>query len=494
VDAVLPTTSTTSDDPIDLAAQRARVRARVVVVGIVGMHHPHNDYYRKELELRLSRSYGPGRYDTNYEERGIDYPIGYVRWTEQRNMAAFLDLLSNGSVQIGRLITHRFRFDQAVEAYQVVSAAETSRAIGVVFDYGVSAPPAPPARTEHAPWVPPRVGSTQKVRIGVIGAGSFARSTLLPVLRGAPDVELVAVATATPLSARYTAERFGFRYHTCDHAAILDDPGIDAVIVATRHNLHAELACAALDHGKAVFVEKPLALSVEELRRVVDVKRRTGGRLLVGFNRRFSDMAVNAREFLAASAAPKMMLYRVNAGYLPADHWYHDPEQGGGRLLGEACHFLDFFHFLAGAPPVRVQGSAMDNAGRYVDDNFALTVEFADGSVGALTYTACGDRSLPKERVEVFSGEATAILDDFRVLTLSRAGKSHRRRTRFGQDKGHAAELRAFLSHVDISSPEVVPFDELVASSLATLAAHRAMQTRAIVPIDPTALEAPGER
>ncbi len=431
-DAVLITAATTSSDPIQLAPRLARDRATVVALGMVGMDVPRNAYYEKELQLRQSRSYGPGRYDRTYEEEGVDYPLGYVRWTEQRNMQAFLDLVAAGKVQPSALVTHRLPIEQAEHAYRIVTGEVKEPYLGILLQYpDQDSPPITRVAVAH----PPVPLTSDTVKLGVVGAGSFARSVLLPRMRGL-DVELRGVATATGSSAQQTAVRFGFAFATTNWQQVLDD--CDAVVVATRHNLHATIATAALRAGKAVFLEKPMALDEHDLEVLLEAWRNSGRVLQVGFNRRF---APGYRWLKGSFDGPLVMSYRVNAGAVAPGSWVLDPELGGGRVIGEVCHMVDLLFDLAGARLVSVHAQP-GSAG----DDVVLTLAFEDGSVGTIVYASGGDRTLPKERLEVFGSGRAGILDDFLRAQLFAGGRKTSYGGRFGsQDKGHAAELQAFV-------------------------------------------------
>ena len=483
MDSVLVCAATRSNDAVNLAARLARDRGRVVIVGIVGMDIHHEAFYEKELDLRMSRSYGPGRYDPVYEEEGVDYPAGYVRWTERRNMEAVLDLMAAGRLKLAPLITHRFPFAQAAQAYELIAGPGAASVLGVVFEYD-RAGAAPAARVEF----PSGRADQRPVNLGVIGAGNFAKTMLLPHLKERSNVSLRGVATATALSAQDTAGRFGFAFAATDAREVLEDAATNAVLIATRHNLHAPLAAQALRAGKAVFVEKPLALNEVELADVMDAYRHAPRPfLMVGFNRRFAPLVTQARGLLPKHG-PYTIHCRVNAGFTPLDSWYQDPIQGGGRLLGEGCHFIDLLLHLTGARPLRVSAAAMDDAGVYRGDNVAVTVSFADGSVGTLLYVACGDPAQSKERLEIFSGGAMAVLDDYRSLQFSHGGKSKTLRSRLNQDKGHAAEMAALVAALATGGPAPIPAEELFLSTLATLCAARSLREQRPVEVDLSAL------
>lgn len=472
LDAVLVTAATPSSDPVQLAISLCRDRATLVVVGIVGIDIPFEKAVRKELQVRLSRSYGPGRYDPAYETHGVDYPIGYVRWTEQRNMESFLALVAQGALQLEPIISDRVPLENAPEAYAKVKDRGSAHVLGVVFEY-----PSEPREAERV--ITRRTSASaavDRVRIGVIGAGNFARGTLLPVLKTISGVELRGVANATGLSARFAADRFDFGYCATDPLQVLDDADVDLVIIATRHDSHASLAIEAMRRGKAVFVEKPLALTSDELRGVVDAQRETGGRLMVGFNRRFARATTEIVDLVRARRQPMIINYRVNAGFLAAEHWLHDPRIGGGRIAGEACHFIDWMRAVVGAPIRTVSAVAMANDGAYRDDNVIAQFAFDDGSIGTLTYCANGNSGRAKEFAEVFCGGSMAVLDDYRSVTTylndrRRVAKSAK------QDKGHAAELRLLIDAVRSGAALPIPFEESVEATDATLAVIESMRS-----------------
>ena len=461
LDSVLVCAAATSSDPVRLASELARDRGRVVIVGDVPIEADRALFYEKELELRLSRSYGPGRYDRDYEERGRDLPPAYVRWTEQRNMQAFLDLVASGAVDPSPLTTHRFPVEQAERAYALLTDDRgEERPFGILLEYAYEERPAAP--TPHSA----RRSGAGTARIGLIGAGSFARATLLPALRDA-GAELAAVASGGGLTATDVATRFGFERAGDSADEILADDSIDAVVIATRHASHAQLTASALRTGKAVFVEKPLAIDRDGLAEVEEALA-PDSLLMVGFNRRFAPLAVQLRNELEAVASPTL-LARVNAGPLPADHWAHDPEDGGGRLIGEGCHFVDLLSYLSGGPTVVVHALAVPHPQRPLEcsDEVVATLRFGNGGVGTLVYTGGGDPRLPKERIEAFGGGLAAVLDDFRRLELSRGGK--RRVTKQRQDKGHKAELARFLAAVrgEAEAPAVSTYLDSTRATLA---------------------------
>ena len=467
-DAVIITAATRSSAPIEAAGRLVRDQGRVVVVGNVGMNVPRDIFYEKEAEVLVSRSYGPGRYDRNYEERGIDYPI-YVRWTERRNMEAFLELVRQKRIDLDPLITHTFALDDAPEAYNLINTGK-ERYIGVLLQYSPNGTGASGTVT-HLPGSGKRKRSAGIRTIGCIGAGVHALSSLYPHLPGLP-VNLAGLATATGLSAHSVAKKYGFSYCTTDYQKILDDPDVDAVMIATRNDLHAPMAIDALHAGKDVFVEKPLATDIDELRKVVEAWNESGQRLMVGFNRRHSPLARRMKEFFGNRSTPVVLHYRVNAGQIPPEHWVHDDEQGGGMLISECCHFIDFMQFITGARPIQVYARAIEPTGTLQKyDNFQATLTFDDGSLGTVTYTTLGDPSYPKETVEVFCDNAVGRITDFRDLELRRGGKASRERRWLAQDKGFAGELLAF------AKGEVPDFAGSVSTTLATFLAWESIDT-----------------
>jgi predicted dehydrogenase/threonine dehydrogenase-like Zn-dependent dehydrogenase len=499
VDAVLITAETPSSEPVNLAAELARDRAVVVAVGTVGMDLQRKLYYEKELDFRISRSYGPGRYDAAYEQKGRDYPIGHVRWTETRNLEAFLQFIAEGKLNLQSLITHRFPIEQATRAYDLITgnASEPFLATLITYAAAESAPPVEgraslrqaqgrlsPVQAEQSSAPPfskrillskPASGS---IGLGVLGAGNFAQSMLLPALKAMSNVALIGVCNATGPRSRSAAEKFGFSYCSNSEAELLQDSKINAVLIATRHHLHARQALRALRAGKSVFCEKPLCLTEAELAALVCASAAENAPLLmVGFNRRFAPMAVQMKNFLDEIHEPLAIHYRVNAGYIPRDHWVNDPEQGGGRILGEVCHFVDFLCFLADACPTEVQARTVGNPGQYSMDNVVASLKFANGSLGTISYLANGDKSASKERIEVFGGGAVAILEDFRRLELVRNGRKQITRSRWAQDKGHQAEMRIFVDALQCKTPPPIPLEQIVGSTLATLRLQNSCQT-----------------
>ena len=478
-DAVVIAASTPSSGPLEQAGEISRLRGRVVVVGLVGMEVPRSLYYRKELDLRMSMSYGPGRYDPDFEERGFDYPIAHVRWSEQRNLEAVLDLLADRRLRLTPLVTHRYSIDEALAAYDLITKG-AEPFLGVVLNYGAD----DEAAIVPAPSLALRQGArtTGELGIGFIGAGGFGQSVLLPALKAAGGIAPIAIASAGGATARRVGEQYGFRAATADAGEVIAHADVDAVFVLTRHDLHAPLIVKALEAGKHVFCEKPLALSHDEIAAIETARAASRGDVMVGFNRRFAPLVEKIAANFADRAAPLVMHYRVNAGFIPPEHWIHDPVEGGGRILGEGCHFIDLVHFLAGAPPTRVFAECIGGGSRFRgDDNVSITLRFADGSIATVLYTAMGDSRLGKEYLEVYGEGSVAILDDFRTLLLSKRGKQERIKAA-NQDKGFESEMKRFVAAAKGGGPMPIPFEQLVATSQATLAVLESLRSGA--PVD----------
>ena len=485
-DAVLIAAASEETDLLLLAGELARERGVVVVIGDVPLSVPRETFYGKELQLRLARSYGPGRYDPSYERHGVDYPFPYVRWTAQRNMAAFLQLLEAGKMRVSPLVTHRFPLDQAVEAYAAILAQPSTPPLGVLLQYeGVAqaASPFPPPSAvpkKAAALMPGTIG------VGIIGAGRFAAGQLIPRLRRFPGVRLAAVAAGHGASAQAAARRFGIPSAVTGHRALLQDPSVQAVVIAAPHHLHAGMVLDALKAGRHCFVEKPLCLTQEDLNEIASVYRSLSVPLVlsVGFNRRFSWVSQTAKSHFQDRQGPLTILYRVNAGPAPQEGWWSDPAVSGGRILGETGHFIDLMGFLTGTHPVQVSTFAPRwEPGQAGQETLVSTFGFADGSLGTLAYSTQGDRACPKERVELFADGMTAVIDDFRSVSLYARGRRKLFR-RFVQEKGFRAELAAFIEAVRSGGDPPIPFSELYSTTLATFKVLESLRQGKTVSLD----------
>ncbi len=465
-DVILICADTKSNDPVELAGIIARDRARIVATGAIGLTFPRKVYYEKELSFINSRSYGPGRYDLNYEEQGNDYPLGYIRWTEGRNFEAIVELMENGKLKVQPLITHRFPIEHATKAYDVITGKTKEKFLGVLLTY-------PERKTKEEtkvvfPAMVHRQSST--VKLGVLGAGSFANSVLLPAIQKAGDIQLMGIASSGGLHAQHSGKKFGFQYATSNDDEIISDPNVNTVAILTRHDSHAELVVKALKAGKHVFVEKPLAINSNQLSVISkQLAKTTNAILTTGFNRRFAPLAQLLSTFYKSRSEPMHIHYRVNAGPIPLNHWTQDPNIGGGRVIGEGCHFVDFVTFLVGAAPVSVSAHALPDKGKYREDNVSMTCTFADGSIGVVDYLANGDKSFPKERVEVFCGGQIAVLDDFVSLTTVKDGK--KKEISGAQNKGWVDEWKVFAKAIREGGGPPIPYEQLIGVTKATFAA-----------------------
>jgi predicted dehydrogenase/threonine dehydrogenase-like Zn-dependent dehydrogenase len=476
-DSIIICADTSSNDPVELAGVIARDRAKVVATGAVGLNFPRKVYYEKEIAFINSRSYGPGRYDSSYEENGNDYPIGYIRWTEGRNFQAVVDLMASGKLKVVPLISHRFDIEDGVKAYEVITGKKKEPFLGVLLKY--SNEKRELSKRVEFPLVTRR---SSLVTLGVLGAGLFANSTLLPIIKNNKDFELVGIASSGGLHAQHSGKKFGFQYATSSEEDIINDKNINTVAILTRHDSHAELVVKALKAGKHVFVEKPLAINSGQLSVISKQLAKTDNCLLLtGFNRRFAPLIQNLRLSLVNRNEPLHAHYRVNAGFIPANHWTQDPAIGGGRIIGEACHFIDVITFLVGAPPVAVTAHALPNNGKYSEDNVSMTFTFPDGSIGVVDYLSNGDKSMPKERLEVFCEGMVAVMDDYVSLTTVKDGK---RNVQSGaQDKGWRAEMSAFAEAIKSGGEAPIPYEQLIGVTKSTFAAVESIRTRSRVEI-----------
>jgi predicted dehydrogenase/threonine dehydrogenase-like Zn-dependent dehydrogenase len=460
-DAVLITAATPSNEPIELAGEISRPKGRVVAVGLVGLDVPRQTFYERELTLKISMSYGPGRYDPDYEERGHDYPFAYVRWTEQRNIEAFLDLVAQQQINIQPLITHRFPIAEAERAYKLISSSSEPY-LSVLLQYETD------AEIQRTIELKTSRAAANRVRLGVIGAGNYVTGKLLPQFKAA-GVEFCSIASASGTSARDAGEKFGFAQAVSGPDEVLADSDANLIVIGTRHDSHAMLTAQALRSNRHVFVEKPLALNDEELDDVLRAAAESEGQLLAGFNRRFSPLARAGRKFFEGRSGPLSILYRVNAGRIPRGHWIQDAREGGGRIIGEVCHFVDLMQFWTGALPVSVfaEAVATNNHEIVEPDSVFITLRFADGSNGCIAYVAEGDNATAKERIEIFGEGKTFVLDDFRRATFYKNGKESRKDLKT-QDKGQAELVRIVCAMVRDGAPAPISLEELAATTRAT--------------------------
>lgn len=467
VDAVLITASTQSNEPVHQAALMSRQRGRIVLVGVVGLELSRDDFFKKELTFQVSASYGPGRYDPSYEEKGQDYPVGFVRWTENRNFEAVLDMMADGRLRVDSLISHRFPIEQAEQAYDLISGSTPS--LGVVLQYAVTERALSgrtvvlPASANASPS--PSDGAS----VAFIGSGNYATAVLIPAFK-ATGADLHTVASSGGVSGLHAARKFGFTQTTTDTNAVFSDPATNTVVITTRHDSHARLVVRALTAGKSVFVEKPLCLSHPELDEIVALHSRLlaegrSPRLMVGFNRRFAPQVEKVKSLLAGAQGPKSFIMTVNAGAIPADHWTQDVSTGGGRIIGEGCHFIDLLRFLAGS---EIASSGITRMDSRTGDTATIELAFADGSIGTVHYFANGPKSFPKERLEVFAGGRVLQLDNFRKLT-GHGWPGFTALNLWRQDKGQRACAAAFVRSVETGTAAPIPFDEIVEVSRVTI-------------------------
>lgn len=481
-DLVLVAAATAGSEPAVLAGELSRDKGRIVAVGATGLDLPRRTLYHKELSVTVSRSYGPGRYDPEYEERGRDYPLPYVRWTERENMRAFLDLVADGSVDVRSLISHRFPIADAERAYETL---ERESVLGILLEYPQTAETETAVHIGGTAEAGRQPISTGTAGVGFIGAGNFARGVLLPAFRRHTNVNLRGIVAATGLSARSAAEKFGFAFCSTDSRDVWADAACNAVVIATRHDAHASLVTAALEAGKAVFVEKPLCLSERELDEITATMRRLQSSgptpfLMVGFNRRFAPATELMRRHFSNVQGPVNIVYRVNAGRVPHGSWVTSAEEGGGRIVGEVCHFVDLCAQLAGAPVSNVSAvrSPADT------DDVMVSLRMTNGSIATIAYLVDGDPASPKERIEIFGGGATGIIEDFRRATL-RSGRTKAKSGGWlaGQDKGHAAEVAAFANAVATGAPSPVSIASALNTTRATFAILTSLETGSAVDI-----------
>ncbi|MEM8736451.1 MAG: bi-domain-containing oxidoreductase, partial [Planctomycetota bacterium] len=469
-DAVLITASAKTDAIISDSAKMCRQRGRVVLVGVIGLNLNRSDFYEKEIRFQVSCSYGPGRYDSSYEELGRDYPYGFVRWTEQRNFEAILQMLATNRLDFSPLITHHFQIAEAASAYSTIQTDPS--ALGVILDYEPSAVRKSTVESNSDSQ------STSDIVGAVIGAGNFTRATLMPAIAKLPLQTKYIVGRSNGATVQHVASRFSASLATTDFEQVLGDPEVNLGFVTTNHDSHARIACQLLESGKHAFIEKPLALSTDALLEVVETSQKHPAlHLMVGFNRRFSPHMAKAKELLRGRAEPISLNLTMNAGAIPADHWVHDPQKGGGRIIGEACHFIDLATFLTGSRVRSVSAHRFGENAVLRDDKMAMSLEFEDGSIASINYFANGSKNYPKESIEVFSDERVLKVDNFRTTRgYGFAGfkKLHTKR----QEKGHKQQFQTFVDSIRSGSPPLIPISELVNVTLASFAAVTSARER----------------
>ena len=470
VDAVIITAGTSSLDPVELSGRLCRRKGKVVVVGSVPTGFSRPQYYKKELELKMSSSYGPGRYDDNYEQKGLDYPIGYVRWTENRNMEAFLNLLSEGRLKIDVLLSHTFKFQDALKAYDLI-LGRAEPFTGIIFAYNTD------SKIVRDIELKVQKKGTTKNSIGFVGAGSFAQKFLLPNIPSKYSKDII--ATATGNSSINIASKFNFSKSTTDAKQVLNSKTNQTVFIATRHDSHAQYVLEGLKNNKNIFVEKPLTLKEEELSEIKKVYENSSARLMVGYNRRFAPLITKLMNEMGASTQ-KAINYRINVGNIPSDHWTQDLEIGGGRVIGEACHFIDLCMFIAGSKPTYVSAFATDDPKNLVD-TLTINLKFENGSIANIAYFANGSKQLSKEHLEVFANGTTAIISDFKMLKIFGNRKKVIKST---QDKGHSQEVKQFLNSLDKDQASPIPFEELYLSSLISFKVLESIRTGQIIKVN----------
>jgi len=471
-DAVIITAGTSSLDPVEFAGVLCRKKGKVVIVGAVPTGFSRGNYYKKELDLRMSSSYGPGRYDPQYEEKGIDYPYGYVRWTENRNMQAHIDLLQSNKINMDILISHEFELKNAPDAYNMITE-KSEPFTGIVLKYDIK------SKIENSVIIKDTTYKSDEVNIGFIGAGSFAQNMLLPNVHKIAN--MVGVATAKSTEARNVADKYGFNFATGDAEEIINNEEINTVFIVTPHNLHAEYVLKCLKAGKNVFVEKPLALKEEELEEIkkyyTSIQASTAPRLMVGFNRRFSPFIQTIKSKFSDDI-PKAINLRINAGFVPAESWVQDPEIGGGRIIGEVCHFVDLCMYIAASDISTISANVM-NASPQLMDTLVVNVCFKNGSVASISYFSNGNTSLPKEYLEIFYANQVAIIEDFKIM--NKYGTKSERYKLSKQDKGHRKEVEEFIDSIRKGLPTPISFQDLYLSSLAPFKIIESIQKETVI-------------
>ncbi|HDZ01951.1 MAG TPA: oxidoreductase [Nitrospirae bacterium] len=483
LDAVIILASVDSDEPLIQAAGMCRERGKIIAGGLIGLNIPRQAFFEKELYFAVSKAWGPGMFDPDYEERGFKYPIAYARWTAQRNMDEFLRMLSLGRISLSDITTHRFSFEKALDAYRLILSGKEP-AIGVVLHY-----PEHDNRPEVADERMTRILQTGPVKqqakisgvsAGLIGAGLFARGTLLPALKKVSGITLTGVASSRGLSGKNLADSYKFRYATTDYRELLKDDNINMVFILTRHNSHKKFVCEALKAGKAVFVEKPLCINKDELKEIIDtylslVTNDSTPFLMVGFNRRFAPATRQCIEFIGQAKKSSVVQIRCNAGYIPAESWVHKKDEGGGRIIGEVCHFVDLAQAITGGTPAKVFASCTESS-QGVRDNLTISMKMDNGAAVAITYASNGDKSFQREEVQVFAGGAVCVINNFKSVDFISSGKQRVKKS-LEVDRGHIGEIKATCDALKNGNPSPIDFKSLIATTLATFAIEESITT-----------------
>ncbi|MCP2621139.1 bi-domain-containing oxidoreductase, partial [Candidatus Aminicenantes bacterium AC-334-E05] len=465
-DSVIIMAATKSNEPLEISAEVARERGKIIASGLVGLEIPRKIFFEKELELCVSRAWGPGIFDPLYTEKNIDYPYAYARWTAKRNMEEFLHQIAKGNVNVKKLITHRFKIDDALKAYEMILKGKESF-LGVIIQY-----PSKEVLDDSisvSDWINVRKYEikvekkvkepltlrmkTDVVTVGVIGAGVFATGTILPILKKMENVRLKGVATATGYKAQHVAKKFGFKYFTTNYKEILNDKEINLIFIMTRHDSHAYFIIETLKANKNIFVEKPLCINIEQLKEIISnyqsqITNNYSPILMVGFNRRFSPFSVWLREKFRQIQEPLSIHITINAGYVPPEHWVHDPENGGGRIIGEVCHFIDLIQYFTDSLPVEVFAQNLESRAYKESDNVSIILKMQNGAIGSILYIASGDKRYTRERVEIFGGGAVGVIDNFRKAEFIYKGEKKKIKNWFGIDRGHRKEMEVLMSAI----------------------------------------------
>ena len=470
VDAVIITAATKSSEPIKLAPKLLRDRGKVVALGDIGHDIPRREYYEKEIDLRQSRSYGPGRYDIQYEEKGNDYPIGYVRWTENRNMETFIKMVSEGKVNVKSLISHRYKFDDAINGYELLSGSTNQKYTGIIINYSLKRK----SKIEKVSIKNKGFQKEKSIKVGLLGAGQFAQGILLPALKSTQKVNFEGVATISGLTSLNVAKKYKAKFCTSDYKDLINNEKINLVFITTRHDTHAQFIEESLNANKNCYVEKPLALNEKELKKVIKAYKDNESILMVGFNRRFSPYAKKLKDNFSGSKL--IMNYRINAGFISKEKWQQSHEEGGGRIVGEICHFVDLLQFVCGSKPISVRTSVIDdNSSEYDPDNLIILIDFLNGSSASIIYTSSGSNKYSKERIEVFGDKKVGIIDSWQSLKIIGDGLNIQDKSLLSSEKGFKEEMQTLLNGIKKGfSP--IPFEEIISTTRTTFAIQESIK------------------